>query len=136
MNGRRVRGDRLAYMTAKADEALPVSAESVVALVVEAVEHAESILRGAARAGGGGGGGGGGAKGPNPVVSALRAAAVAVLEDCETQCEAEATLVRDQGGLQVTPRCDSRRVDNQLRGALGARVTRVPPSSACPWRTS
>ena len=38
----------LAYMTAKADEALPVSAESVVALVVEAVEHAESILRGGA----------------------------------------------------------------------------------------
>lgn len=113
----------LAYMTAKADEALPVSAESVVALVVEAVEHAESILRGGAvraaaeeaaaeeekR------------RGPNPVVSALRAAAVAVLEDCETQCEAEATLVREQGGLQVigTALHDSRRVDNQLRGRAG-----------------
>ena len=87
----------LAYMTAKADEALPVSAESVVALVVEAVEHAESILRGGAdaprlrrrlrrrRSKGSQSGG------------ERAAAAVAVLEDCETQCEARRRWCANRG---------------------------------------
>ena len=78
----------LAFFTAKSDDALPVSAESVFALVSEAVEHAEQILRGGAvkaaaekvaedqeRARGG----------PNPVVDALRAAAIELLADAQTQ---------------------------------------------------
>ena len=95
-----------------------------MALVTEAVEHAEQILRGGAvkeaaekeaaekekEVGG-----------PNPVVNALRHAAVCLLDDCTTQCQREATLVRDLGGLQVigTALHDSRRVDNQLRGRAG-----------------
>jgi preprotein translocase subunit SecA len=114
----------LAHVTAKADGAIPVSPDSVVALVTEAVEHAEQILRGGAvkeaaekeaaekekEVGG-----------PNPVVNALRHAAVCLLDDCTTQCQREATLVRDLGGLQVigTALHDSRRVDNQLRGRAG-----------------
>ena len=86
----------LAHVTAKADGAIPVSPDSVVALVTEAVEHAEQILRGGAvkeaaekeaaekekEVGG-----------PNPVVNALRHAAVCLLDDCTTQCQREATLV-------------------------------------------
>ena len=77
--------------------------------------------------------------GPNPVMNALRHAAVCLLEDCTAQCEREATLVRDLGGLQVigTALHDSRRVDNQLRGRAGsAGRPRAPPSSASRWRTS
>lgn len=49
------------------------------------------------------------------------AAAEAILEDCERQCEKEAAQVRDVGGLQIlgTELHDSRRVDNQLRGRAG-----------------
>ena len=114
----------LARVTAEADGAIPVSVESVEALVAAAVEHAEAINRGGAvreqalraaeeeerRVGG-----------PNPVVNALRDAAIDVLGECERRCDAEAEAVRDAGGLQVigTALHDSRRVDNQLRGRAG-----------------
>jgi preprotein translocase subunit SecA len=96
----------------------------VVDLVASAVEHAEALARGGAvkaaaelaarreeeKQGG-----------PNPVVNALRQAAIDLLADCETQCLNEAALVREIGGLQVvgTALHDSRRVDNQLRGRAG-----------------
>ena len=114
----------LAFLTAKADGAIPVLPESVQSLVSEAVEYAEQILRGGAvrvaaekaaaeqEAAIGG---------PNPVVNGLRKAAVELLKDCNEQCEAEAALVREKGGLQVigTALHDSRRIDNQLRGRAG-----------------
>ena len=106
----------LAHVTAKAD--------AVVALVTEAVEYAEQILRGGAVREAAEAAAAEREKeigGPNPVMNALRHAAVCLLEDCTAQCEREATLVRDLGGLQVigTALHDSRRVDNQLRGRAG-----------------
>ena len=114
----------LARVVAEADQALPVAPEAVVDLVASAVEHAEALARGGAvkaaaelaarreeeKQGG-----------PNPVVNALRQAAIDLLADCETQCLNEAALVREIGGLQVvgTALHDSRRVDNQLRGRAG-----------------
>ena len=114
----------LAHVTAKADGAIPVSPDSVVALVTEAVEYAEQILRGGAVREAAESAAAEREKeigGPNPVMNALRHAAVCLLEDCTAQCEREATLVRDLGGLQVigTALHDSRRVDNQLRGRAG-----------------
>ena len=114
----------LARLVAEADKALPVDPPSVFELINSAVEYAENIGRGGAvklaaeeqakveelKQGA-----------PNPVVNALRQAAIDILGDCEKQCDGEASLVRGNGGLQVigTALHDSRRVDNQLRGRAG-----------------
>jgi preprotein translocase subunit SecA len=71
----------------------------------------------------------------DPQIQALRSLIARVRAEYDVVVKEEEERVRLAGGLHVigTERHESRRVDNQLRGA---RVIRAAPASSSPWKTT